>query len=339
MGKFNLAEHLLPAQPAAGRDIEAITADILSAKRQVGEGLFTIGRGLIEAKALLSHGEWLPWLTDRVEFSEATAQNYMKLVRKYSNPEALRDLGYTKALMLLSLPDGSRDEYIEAAHVVDGEEKTVFDMSTRELKAALKERDAALKAAEQAKAEQSAAEQARDKLSTGMALANERIAGLNAELDEHSAKAREAQDAAARLEKELAELRARPVEVAVEVDAEAVENARKEAEAAMRARLDKAKQAQARAEEARKTAEKAKAQAEQALERVKAEAQSAAKKSAISASGELALFGVLLEQVQAELNKMGGVLRKVRETDPEKAGGLVKALLALSEKIREVAER
>ena len=55
------------------RDIETITGEILAAKRAGGEAVITIGRGLIEAKALLSHGEWLPWLTERVEYSEPEA--------------------------------------------------------------------------------------------------------------------------------------------------------------------------------------------------------------------------------------------------------------------------
>ena len=47
------------------RDIEDITAEILEAKRAGGEAILTIGRGLIEAKALLAHGEWLPYVSWR----------------------------------------------------------------------------------------------------------------------------------------------------------------------------------------------------------------------------------------------------------------------------------
>ena len=99
---------VLPAPPEGRRDIEAITAEILDAKRVGGEAILTIGRGLTEAKALLSHGEWLPWLEERVEFSEKAAQRFMKLAREYSNPTALSDLGATKALMLLAIPTESR---------------------------------------------------------------------------------------------------------------------------------------------------------------------------------------------------------------------------------------
>ena len=344
-GKFNLAEHIQTAQPPATRDIEVITREILDAKQRAGEDILAIGQGLIEAKALLSHGEWLPWLEERVAFSETTAQRYMQLARRFSNPATLRDLGYSKALTLLALPEKTMDEFIDVPHVINGEEKTVGDMSVRELKAAIKERDEALKAAELAKAEQKAADEAREKMSNDMALANERIKGLNAEVESQSAKVRDAQDTAARLEKELEELRSRPMEVAVEVDAAAVEAARKEAEAAMQAKLDKAKKAQAKAEADRQAAEEAKAKVQQELEQAKAEARAireqaerAEKKAVIAANEDLVLFRTLFDQIQEQVNKLGGVLLKARNKDPEAAGPLQKALLALAEKIKGVAE-
>lgn len=266
------AEHIQAAQPPAPRDIETITGEILNAKRVGGEAILTIGKNLIEAKALLSHGEWLPWLEEKVEFSVNTAGRFMRLAREWTNSSALVNLGATKALTLLALPPEERETFIAENHIVDGEEKTVIDMTSRELEAVIKERDAALRAAEQAKADQSAAELAREKMARDMAYANERIAGLSAEVEQRTAEARERVEEAARLERELADLRSRPVEVAVEVDAAAVEAARKEAEAAMRAKLDKAKKAQAKAEADRKAAEDAKAKVEQALALAKADA-------------------------------------------------------------------
>ena len=344
MGKFNLADHIQAAQPPQVRDIETITGEILKAKRTGGEAILTIGRGLLEAKALLSHGEWLPWLEERVEFSEKAAQRFMLLARKYSNPTTLSDLGASKALILLAIPDEVRDEFIEAPHVVDGEEKTVTDMSVRELKAAIKERDEALRAAAQAQAEQKAAEAAREKMAEDMRLANERIAGLNAEVEERSAEAREAQDAAVRLEKELEELRSRPVEVAVQADPAAVEAARREAETAMQAKLDAAKAAKTAAESFREEAKRDLKNARESLKKIVAERDALQtqvdkmeKKAALAANEDLMLFRTLLDQVQRMVNQMGGVLLKVRPKDPEKAQGLTKALLALAEKIRGVA--
>lgn len=101
------------APPAEVRTIETITGDILEAKRQGGEAILTIGRCLIEAKEMLSHGEWRSWLEERVEFSERSAQRFMRLAREWSNPTTLSDLGASKALMLLALPEGERERFVE----------------------------------------------------------------------------------------------------------------------------------------------------------------------------------------------------------------------------------
>lgn len=288
------------------RDIETITGEILAAKRAGGEAVITIGRGLIEAKALLSHGEWLPWLTERVEYSERTAQRFMLLARDWSNPSALTDLGATKALQLLALPESERDAFLRETHQVDGEEKTVIDMTSRELDRAIKERDEALRAAAQAQADQKAADEAREKMAADMRLANERIAGLSAEVESRSADGKKWQKEIARLEAELFGLKSRPVEVAVQVDEKAVEAARREAEAEaeaeMREKLDKAKAAQekARAElmEANSALQRVKLEREQAEAELRKQLTRAEKKAALTASADLVLSKELFDRTQ-----------------------------------------
>lgn len=345
-GKFSIADHIQQSQPPQVRDIDVITGEILDAQRIGGEAIITIGKGLIEAKALLSHGEWLDWLENKVEIKTRAAQRLMQLAQTYSNASALTHLGQTKALMLAVLSEDERNAFISETHMVNGEEKTVIDMTSRELDRAIKERDEALKAAEQAKAEQSAAEQAREKIAADIAMANERIAGLNAEVEAQSAKAREAQDAADRLEKELEELRSRPVEVAVEADTAAVEAARRDAEEKTRVQVEKDLKTERKAmQEQVLRANRSEAQVKTELEQVKREladlrfeAERMEKKAAMTSSEDLVLFRALFDQAQELANKMGGVLMKVRGKDPEKAAGLSKALLALSEKIRGVAQ-
>lgn len=345
LGKGPAVGRVQTVPPPQDRDIETITAEILNAKRAGGEAILTIGRGLMEAKAKLPHGEWLPWLKERVEFSEKSAQNLMQLARHYSNPQALADLGATKALQLLALPESERERFLSETHQVDGEEKTVIDMTSRELDRAIKERDEALRSAELARAEQSAAQQARAKMAEDMALANERIAGLSAEVDARTAEGVKWQKEIARLEIELSELKNRPVEVAVQVDEKAVEAARKEAEAAMQAKLDKAQRAQAQAEKARKAAEDAKAAAQAELEQAQAEAQAvrtemarAEKKAALASNEDLVLFRALFDQVQELVNKISGIMMKLRNKAPDLAEKVSRALLALSDKIREAAQ-
>ena len=310
------------AKPVEGRTIETITDEILDAKRTGGEAILTIGRCLIEAKDMLPHGEWLPWLNERVELSERTAQKFMRLAQKWSNPSALADLGATKALMLLALPEEERDEFIE--------DHNVIDMSTRQLEQAIKERDEARKAAEAAKADASAAEQARAKMEADMAVVN---ASLAAARDEKQ----KADQEAARLENELAALKARPVEVAVEtvVDPEAIEKAKAEAVAEIKAKLDKAREAKAKADEKRKQAEASVEILKKSLENMERNE----KKAALGSDKDVAQFEVLFNQGQELANKMRGLLLKARgREDPSAAQGMEKALTALAEAVRRCAE-
>ena len=310
------------AKPVEGRTIETITDEILDAKRTGGEAILTIGRCLIEAKDMLPHGEWLPWLNERVELSERTAQKFMRLAQKWSNPSALADLGATKALMLLALPEEERDEFIE--------DHNVIDMSTRQLEQAIRERDEARKAAEAAKADASAAEQARAKMEADMAVVNASLAAAREEKQK-------ADQEAARLENELAALKARPVEVAVEtvVDPEAIEKAKAEAVAEIKAKLDKAREAKAKADEKRKQAEASVEILKKSLENMERNE----KKAALNSDKDVAQFEVLFNQGQELANKMRGLLLKARgREDPSAAQGMERAIKALAEAVGRCAE-
>ena len=310
------------AKPVEGRTIETITDEILDAKRTGGEAILTIGRCLIEAKDMLPHGEWLPWLNERVEFSERTARNFMRLAREWTNRQTLADLGAAKALTLLALPAEEREQFVE--------DHNVIDMSARQLKEAIRERDEARKAAEAAKADASAAEQARAKMEADMAVVNASLAAAREEKQK-------ADQEAARLENELAALKARPVEVAVEtvVDPEAIEKAKAEAVAEIKAKLDKAREAKKRAEDRQKIAEDALEQVRLQLE----EQAKAEKKAALGADKDVAQFEVLFNQGQELANKMRGLLLKARgREDQTAAQGMERALKALAEAVERCVE-
>lgn len=316
-----LIAQTMTSQPET-RDIETITGEILDAKRAGGEAILTIGRCLIEAKDMLRHGEWLPWLSERVELSERTAQKFMKLAREWSNPNTLADLGASKALILLALPEGERDSFLE--------ENNVIDMSARQLEQAIKERDEARAAAEHAAADQRAAEQARDKMAEDMRLLNARLSGAREEREQ-------AIQDISRLEAELAEVKARPVEVAVEtvVDQEAIDKARADAIAEMQAKLDKAKEAAAKARDKQKQAEAS----VEILKRSLEEQAKVEKKAAMAGDKELAQFDVFYDQVKETGNKMHGLLIKARgREDKTVAQVMENALRYLAEAFGRCAE-
>lgn len=324
MGKPDLGRLIAQtmAPPEEGRTIEVITGEILDAKRAGGEAILTIGRCLIEAKDMLSHGEWLPWLTEQVEFSPRTAQNFMRLAREWSNTQTLADLGASKALALLALPPEEREQFME--------DHKVIDMSARQLEQAIKERDEARMAAEQAAADQHAAEQARDKMAEDMKFLNVRLAGAKEDREQ-------AMQDVARLESELAELKARPVDVAVEtvVDQAAIDKARADAIAEMQEKLDKAKEAAAKARDKQKQAEAS----VEILKRSLEERDKSDKQATIAGDKELAQFEVLFNQGQELANKLHGLLLKARgREDQTAAKGMEKALKALAEAIGRCAE-
>ena len=313
-----------PAAPAE-RTIEAITGDILEAQRKGGEAILTIGNCLIEAKSMLLHGEWLPWLNSKVGYSEKTAQNFMRLAREFSNPQALADLGATKALALLALPTEERERFLE--------DHNVIDMTTRQLEQAIKERDEAQKAAEQAKADAAVAEQARSKMEQDMVAAKGYLEAAREEADLASSRARA-------LEEKLRMLQEKPVDVAVEtvVDQDAIAKAQKEARAQavaeMQAELDRAKEARDKADDKRRQAEASVETLKRSLEeRAKTE-----KKAVLGADKDLAQFELLFQQAQETANKMHGILLTVRSRDEDAAGRLVKALQALAEAVGRCAE-
>ena len=311
------------------RSIDAITSEILQLKQDAGNAILRIGQRLIEAKAMLPHGDWLPWLTEQVEFSERQAQRFMRLAQEWRNPTALSDLGATKALTLLALPPEEREQFLAENHIVDGEEKTVIDMSSRELEKAVKERDEALRAAEAAKAAAESAEQNRIKLEADMAALKEL---------HRSARAAEAhsREELTKVKEELKALQEKPVEVAVmEVDQNALDNARREAMADMQAKVDKATEARKKAEEKRKKAE----EDLEALRRQLEAAQQAERRAVIAGDKDLATFELLFSQGNETVNKLHGLLLKVRgRGDQALSDKLQKALLALADLTRRCAE-
>lgn len=76
-------------------------------KKSVQAGM-RAGELLIEARALIPHGAWLPWLRDRVEISPRMAQRYVQLARHRAEIEAntthVSHLTINGALALLAAP-------------------------------------------------------------------------------------------------------------------------------------------------------------------------------------------------------------------------------------------
>lgn len=120
------------------RTPDVIAAEIRSIDQQAREfvlrSAIEIGKRLTEAKELVKHGEWGKWLTENVNYSQSTANNFMRIATEYadSSSQAISNLSYSQAVALLSLPAEEREEFAE--------QNNVKEMSTRELQQAIKEK-------------------------------------------------------------------------------------------------------------------------------------------------------------------------------------------------------
>lgn len=105
-----------------------------------------IGKRLKEAKEIVGHGNWSQWLEQNVNYSQRTATNLIKICDEYgsmmlesgenSNRQSLANLGYTQAVSMLKLDFEERENFVL--------ENDVESMTTRELEAAIKEKNDAL---------------------------------------------------------------------------------------------------------------------------------------------------------------------------------------------------
>lgn len=232
-------------------------------------------------------------------------------------------------MALLAFEPEDREAFAAESHVVNGEEKTVEDMTAKELEQAIRERKEALEAKEVAEAEKRIAEQSRDKLSQEMTIANATMESLR-ETEAHL------DGVIADLRKELEDLRKQPIEStysdapdAAALDAarqegaaEAAKTAKKEAEERLKAKIEKAEKAKADAEAKVKTI-----QAEQEATIAKADALE--KQLKLVSNPAATEYKVYFAAIQKDLSSLKDCLDRLKTSDPELCAKMTAALAAL----------
>lgn len=345
------------------RPIEVITQEIQVYKVQAGFALIEIGKCLLEAKQCLPHGAWGEWLKNEVDFSERTAQNFMKIAKEYKNPQLISDIGnsLSKALALTDLSEEEREEFVGEAHEINGEEKTVAEMTTKELKEVLKELEAERKEKEKLKKqldlfEDEAQKKQDEAVDAAYSHGEEQIKRLSELKEQAEAAAREAEKKVAELQGEVSELQMQKEQTTLldateleKIRMEAEAEAQKKAEAALQKKLDKAKK---EAEKAKKEAKEAQAaieaheeaqkEAEETAlalrERLKLVQEEADKKVRLAGNQEMAVFKVHFENVQMEFNEMMTRIDILQEKEPEEAGKMRTAMKSLCQNILQILE-
>ena len=128
------------------RTAAQVAADINKVKLNLAVAVVVssieIGRLLLEAKALVPHGEWGGWLAANVDFSESKAQSLMRRYKEFGDGQidmitGTSDLDFFAFLSdsqmdaLLALPKPERREFVEEHR----EELENGEMSVRDMKA------------------------------------------------------------------------------------------------------------------------------------------------------------------------------------------------------------
>lgn len=378
LSKVNSPEELAAGAgevlPVPERTLEVVAAEIRGYTFSMLTNIIEIGRRLVEAKSMIKHGEFMNWTRENFGFSSSQTNNFMQLYRAYGseqnslfgaelNSQTFGNLNYSKALALLALPSTEEREEFMETHDVE-------NMTTRQLKDAIRERDEAMKAAKDAEGRLAAERiesEKKLKESEEQFEASEKLRAETA--DKLFAKNADLEAA----NKRIRELESRPVEVAVETvrDEEAIAAAAKEARekaeaeavkaankasrehdktlkelqekiAGLEKQLNKAEDERAeavrKAESADQNAAKKLKEATAAAEKIRAELEEA--RRALKASdSDVTAFGIRFNSLQTEYSYLITEYRKIRSKNRETGDKLHEAVRQVLEYFQQELEK
>ena len=268
-------------------------------------------------------------MKNEVDFSQSTANNFMRLFEEYGSAQisifgasidsqTIANLPYSKALQLLAIPADERESFAE--------EVGAADLSVKELKAAIEERDRAKKEAEQ---ERKKKEELEDRLAEVEAAARD-AEDKEDEAEEYKKQLEEMQKLFQKEKENASALRdqLKKAEADPKIPKEKLDQIRKEAETSAKKAAEET--AQKALDEAKRKAEAAEAEAIKArlAEKQARESLEETQKKLKTASPEVAAFKALFDDMQGVAARLRGMVDKIRETDPETAGKLSAAMKA-----------
>ena len=313
------------------RDINTITSEIHYIQNDVqqyaAQGALKIGERLCEAKELLGHGEFLPWIKDEFGWTDRTAQKLMAVYREFGdsqkslfrpeiNTKTYSDLPVSKLYLLFSVPESEREDFVK--------ENNVAEMSVREMEKLLREKKEAEDESREAHAE---LDKLADKYAALSAVASEQEKELKAAQADVSASIEAAKKEAA-AEAEKARRAAEKAQKAAEAEAK---KARDEAEAAKK----DLQQLRDNPEIPQEVMDKLKAQFGKAAEEAEARAREAEAKLKV-ADPDVAMFKLHFDNLQKTAASMAQLITKMKLSgNADMADKLSRAACAVLERVKE----
>lgn len=298
-------EVALATGSAVTRDINIVTAEIKDlcseARTVLGRYCVEIGRRVYEAKSLVPHGEWGSYVKNELGFSQRTAENYIKVFEGYSDEQitvfgaeiksqALANLGMTKLISLLAIPEPEREEFAKEA---DAE-----NISTRELDRLIKERNEAIARAERAERDAAEKDECISGLKTGadellrqLRDKDSEIEAAKLEASEYEDKAEKANAAKDKINKKLSEYK------------QSADDAKREAESAAAREADLRNQART---------------LHQDMDKLREENEKLRQEAEHGGNDDIIRLNVLFETVQSNISDMLDIFDRVAEAESYK---------------------
>lgn len=255
---------------STARTLEMVAAEIRTFTASMLNNIIEIGRRMCEAKDMLPYGQFGEWIKANTGYSRSTANNFMRVYQEYGTRQGSL-FGATvendQAFGKLSYTQALALLAIPAGEREEFvETHNVENMSTRDLQEAIRERDKAREA-----------------------------------LRQEEEKRKGAEKTAGDLRQQIKDLEAKPTEVDIQTDQEAIDKAVAEAvekaNAAHAAELDKLRASE---EKKRKTLEKKVAAAEKAAKAAEDKAAEAGK----DAAGEVGALRTEAARQKAEAERL-----------------------------------
>ena len=76
------------------------------------DNIIEIGKLLIQAKKQVSHGEWANWLAINIDFTQNTANRFMRCAERFSNCVPAHNLNSSQMFELLALKQADTESFI-----------------------------------------------------------------------------------------------------------------------------------------------------------------------------------------------------------------------------------
>lgn len=110
--------------------LESLGEQARMLQENINMSLFQMGRVMIQARSLCDKGTWQRWVQENTDFSQRKAEQLIQICTRFDGREEYAKLGKSTLIKMLSLPEGSEDQFMA--------DNNVQDMTAREVEAAVR---------------------------------------------------------------------------------------------------------------------------------------------------------------------------------------------------------